>query len=182
MAESTKEDITKVEYFGMREISWYILAALLMGIIVGSSIAFYKDYRFREINHSINELEADYLNFEEAREEIDSDLDKDVQTLIEGMINLQSFSKCHENSTQGQLFPDSVKFEKKPLYMVSQSRILLELHRAEKVGTWTAPEDPVKVIQNGDNWSSYDVVMPKDSKSKMCVFFFENNPTQKVQP
>jgi uncharacterized membrane-anchored protein YhcB (DUF1043 family) len=182
MAESTKEDITKVEYFGMREISWYILAALLMGIIVGSSIAFYKDYRFREINRSINELEADYLNFEEAREEVDSDLDKDVQNLIEGMINLQSFSKCHEDSTQGQLFPESVNFEQKPLYIVSQSKIILTLLRSEKVGTWTGPEDPVKVIQSGNLWSSYDVVMPKDSKSRICVFFFENNPTQKVQP
>lgn len=160
----------------MRDISWYILAALFMGVILGSSIAFYKDYRFREINHSINALEADYLVFEEAREEVDSDLDNKIQNLIEGMINLQSFTKCHDTSTKGQLFPDSVKFEQKPLYMVTQSRILLELYGAERIGTFTAAEDPVKVIQSGSAWASYDVVLPPDSKAKLCVFFFENNP------
>jgi uncharacterized membrane-anchored protein YhcB (DUF1043 family) len=182
MAESTKEDIIKVEYFGMREISWYILAALLMGIIMGSSIAFYKDYRFREINRSIVKLESDYSHFEEAREEVDSDLDKEVQSLIEGMINLQSFSKCHEKSTQGQLFPDSVTFEKKPLVMLSQSKILLELTTDRKTGTWSAPEDPVKVIQSGSLWASYDVNLPPENKGKLCIFFFENEPSQKVQP
>jgi uncharacterized membrane-anchored protein YhcB (DUF1043 family) len=182
MAESTKEDIIKVEYFGMREISWYILAALLMGIIMGSSIAFYKDYRFREINRSIKNLETDYSHFEEARQEVDSDPGKEVQSLIEGMINLTSFSKCHEKSTQGQLFPDRVKFEKKPLIMLSQSKILLELNSATRVGTWTAPEDPVKVIQSGTLWASYDVSLPPEYKGKLCIFFFENDPSQKASP
>jgi uncharacterized membrane-anchored protein YhcB (DUF1043 family) len=181
MAESTNKEITKVEYFGMREIAWYIAATLIMGIIMGSAIAHYKDYRFREIRVSINALELDYEHFEQAREEVDSQLEKPVQDLIDGMINLQSYSRCHEASTQGQLFPPNVKFEAKPLIMVSQSRILLRLHGDTRVGTWTAPEDPVKVIQSGTLWASYDVVLPLDSKGKLCVFFFENDPIVPVE-
>jgi uncharacterized membrane-anchored protein YhcB (DUF1043 family) len=175
MAESTNKEITKVEYFGMRDIAWYIAATLIMGLIMGSSIAHYKDYRFREISNSIKVTESDYEHFEQAREEVDSQLAKSVQDLIDGMMNLQSYSKCHERSTKVQLFPDWVKFEEKPLIMVSQSKILLILYGDTRRGSWEAPENPVTVIQSGKIWASYDVELPPDSKSSLCVFFFENH-------
>ena len=168
------QEIQKVEYFGIREVVYWVIAALVLGVFIGSSVAFYKDYRFMEIRKAAHILDERLNELQVVRDSIDSDLPKDMLKMIDELSNLQSFTACHDTSVVGQLFPSSVKFETKPRYIVGQSKILLSLRKDTSTGRFEAPEAPVTLHQSGGLWASYDVKLPSLAVAQVCVMFFEN--------
>ena len=182
--------INKVEYFGNKEIIIYASITILVGFFIGVAFAHYKNLRFALVNDQLEKLQHRYGEYNLAYSNVDSDLPIEMANTIANLESLQYYTKCHEKSEASVSF-DKVRFKKMPKIMISQSKITMHYNRQEQAqpvnpvngggtpvaaagtGTFTAPETPIKVNQIAGYYQSYDITLPENNDSTVCVLMFE---------
>ena len=178
MASSKK--INKVEYFGNKEIIIYASITILVGFFIGVAFAHYKNLRFSLINDQLSKLQLRYGEYNLAYSNVDSDLPIEMANTISNLESLQHYTKCHEK-TEASVSMGAVRFKKMPKIMISQSKMTMHYTRQQNqpnggnqvtatgTGVFNAPENPIKVNQIAGYYQSYDITLPDNNDSTVCV-------------
>ena len=66
-------------------------------------------------------------------------------------------------------------FHQKPKMILTQQNLAIHYDSNLKTGKFASAENPITLNEVDGIYMSYDVIVPEQSKSKLCVFLFLND-------
>lgn len=126
----------KVEYFGNKDIAFYLIVCFAMGLIIGMSFAHYKNFRFRLIYKKMQEIiKRDKL----LKKEHDSIQSEQMLNITKEVRRLKGRSFDTGCTIQNGEYNFNVSYKVPPKVMLGMNGILV--NSTTKLGQWVQNVD-----------------------------------------
>merc|ERR1711976_11360 len=134
----------------------------------------YTQDRYNDANSKFIELDGVYKEYNEVHNKLDKDLPLKMHDGIRKLANLPYHTACHYKTEKKIEFDKKMYFHQEPKMILTQQNIAIHYDSNMKTGKFESAENPITLNKIDGIYKSYDVVVPDESKSKLCVFFFLN--------
>ena len=150
--------------FNHKEILTFGFICLLLGLFTGLAFGNFKKKKYDIYDYELTKLEQNEVTHNANHAELTKLIDEQIKTKIDSMKTRQVWHNCHDKSATGVKFT-GITWTKAPKVVIGQTKMTFT---NVEVGDMYKAETSVKIA---DDKTSYDVTLPANDVTKVCVIF-----------
>merc|ERR1712232_13634 len=152
--------------FGHREIIFYCLGTLLLGVVVGLAFGDFKKMKYNIYDVQLTTVGNDYKKHQDHRNKLADLIEKNIVTQITTLKKKKIFHKCHKETINHASFGE-ITWDSKPQVIIGQTKMTVSFAN----GVNSPIYDAKPKVTLATDWTYYDVEMPPQGNTEICVLF-----------